>query len=396
MIRCYAIRVVAAGIALASGCSAGEGRTARWEGSVDTLASGQIVVHNTASPLWSAETAWQVVEELRIGSMEGSGPATFGSINTMDVDPAGRLWILDSQAQELRVFDTTGTHVRTIGRRGGGPGEFAQAVQVRMGPDGNVWVMDPQNNRISVFDTAGTYLEGKHAAGGFIIIPWPGGFDDGGRYYTPVPREGPDFRMVLVRLDSALTPLDTLELPDDPITREYFELRSDDGFIRAGIPYQGRLDWRLSPAGTILAMMTDEYRLFELDASGDTLRTITREFTPFPVTDADLEEAREDLKWFIDQGGQVDWSKLPDSKPAAETFYVDDEGNLWVRTVGTREDEGRRVDVFDREGRFLGTIALPFVVSRNPAPIFRDGLMYAVTQDELEVPYVIRARIVKP
>lgn len=389
------IGLVAAAIAVAAGCSSSEGRAAaRWGGTIDTLPGGHVVVHNTATPMWVEESAWQVVEEMRIGSMEGDGPETFGSVNTMEVDAAGRLWILDSQAQELRVFDADGTHIRTVGRRGGGPGEFAQAVHVQTGPDGNIWVVDPQNNRVSVFDTAGNYLEGKHTAGGFIIIPWPGRFDDAGRYYTPVPQMGGDFRITLVRHDASLQPLDTLEIPKDPKPRESFELRSANGRMVAGVPYQGGLRWKLSPTGTIWAMLTDDYRMFEIDEDGDTLRTITREFTPLPVTVEDREAAQEDMEWFIEQGGQVDWSKLPTTKPATESLFFDDEGRIFVRPITPRSEEGRRLDVFDPIGRFLGSLTLPFSLASNPSPIIRNGVLYGVTRDELDVSYVVRAKIV--
>jgi hypothetical protein len=36
------------------------------------------------------------------------------------------------------------------------------------------------------------------------------------------------------------------------------------------------------------------------------------------------------------------------------------------------------------------------MLSMNPPPVFRDGFLYAVTEDELEVPYIVRARIEKP
>jgi hypothetical protein len=51
-------------------------------------------------------------------------------------------------------------------------------------------------------------------------------------------------------------------------------------------------------------------------------------------------------------------------------------------------------DVFDPGGRYLGAVRLPF--THNSVPIFRNNALYAVTVDELEVPYVVRARIVKP
>ena len=53
-------------------------------------------------------------------------------------------------------------------------------------------------------------------------------------------------------------------------------------------------------------------------------------------------------------------------------------------------------DVFDPDGRYLGRIDFPFALSRSPRPILRGNLIYGVTQDELEVPYLVRARVVGP
>ena len=57
--------------------------------------------------------------------------------------------------------------------------------------------------------------------------------------------------------------------------------------------------------------------------------------------------------------------------------------------------ENRILDVFDHEGRFLGTVELPFKLADFPDPIVRGDYMIAVVEDELEVPYVVRARIVQ-
>lgn len=379
------------------GCAAGD-RPGQWAGTVDTLASGQVVVRNPAEGLWRLGEEWRVVEELRIGSMEGNGPDLFGQINSLAVDPMGRIWVLDGQAQEIRVFDTDGEYVRTIGRKGGGPGEFAQAVHVGMAHGGNVWVADPQNNRVSVFDTSGTYVEGKEMKGGFIIQPWPGRFDGRGRYYLPVPdMSASEFRISFVAYDSAFQPVDTLVMPKDPIERVRFRHESPDGRSRmmAGVPYQGSLTSFLSRTGTEWALVTDQYRMFELTSRGDTLRTITREFEPLPVTDADREKARQDLEWFTKQGGEVDWSRIPDTKPPVTGFFQDDEGDLWVRRTIATDATDRRFDVFDPEGRYLGVVTVPFPLV-DDAPLFEHGVMYGEIRDELEVPYVVRARIEKP
>ena len=396
LVRPQVLAILALSALLAACGGSAEGPGGAWTGSMDTLPSGQVVVHNPADPVWAEDDGWRVVEELRIGRVEGDGPDVFGRIGSMEVDASGRVWLFDSQAQELRVFSPAGQHIRTIGRRGGAPGEFAQAVRVERGPDGRMWVMDPQNNRISIFDTAGTYVDGKPALGGFIIMPWPGGFDDEGSYYAPVPQGGRDFRIGLVRYDSGFAPRDTLQPPTYDVARESFEHRSPGGgMMMAGVPYQGGLTWQLSRRGTIWALITDQYRLFELAPDGDTLRSITREFEPQPVTAADREAARENLKWFTDQGGQIDLSRIPATKPPVSSFFLDDAGHIWVARVTAPELTGRLYDVFDPEGRFLGALEMPFPLSPFPTPIVRNGELHGVTADELGVQYVVRARIEK-
>jgi hypothetical protein len=84
------------------------------------------------------------------------------------------------------------------------------------------------------------------------------------------------------------------------------------------------------------------------------------------------------------------------SRPAAvRNFFWDDEENVWVIPVTERERQQRVAHVFDPAGRFLGEVSFPFRLSGQPYPVFRDGFMYAVTTDELEVPYVVRARLEK-
>src|SRR5512134_3205390 len=88
-------------------CSESRG-AATWSGSIDTLPSGTVVVTNPANGLWDSSTAWRVVEELRIGALEGEGPDLFGEVSALEADAEGRIYVLESQALELRVFDRAG------------------------------------------------------------------------------------------------------------------------------------------------------------------------------------------------------------------------------------------------------------------------------------------------
>ena len=383
---------------LIAACGSGSDAAGTWSGTVDTLPSGEIVVRNTDDPLWTPEGAWQVVEELRIGNAMSEGPDLFGSIYSFDIDAWGRIFVLDDQAQEVRVFDSGGNFVRTVGRRGEGPGEFTQAGSVDLSRNGEIWVMGLGQGRVSIFDTAGTYLRQERTDGGFVIKPYPGGFDPMGRYNVMIPAGG---MRTMARFDQSYTPIDTISLPEDPEENEFFENVNEEGSstMRAGVPFQRYMTWRFSPTGTVWTLLTGRYQLTEMTIDGKVLRTITKDHEPIPVTDEEREQAVESLEWFTRQGGQIDRSKIPGSKPSTVSFFIDDEGNLWVErqvAVADKDDAGRLFDIFDGEGRFLGMLRLPFELHYSiPVPIVREGVLYGATYDEIGVLYVVRARIVK-
>lgn len=385
-----------------SGCAPGDGDSlaGAWAGAIDTLPSGQVDVTNPARPSWTLDQTWRIVEELRIGSMDVMGPELLGRIVALDVDALGRIWVLEGQARELRLFDGEGRHVRTVGRQGGGPEEFGRPADVEIGPAGDLWVADPGNSRLTQLDTTGVFIDTHPILPGFVIVPWPGGFDAAGRYLSPLPIRGSrPFQLALVRHDpeANFATIDTIPTPAEPFERQRWELRSPsrDGFLIASVPFSPGFQWKLSPDGHTWGMLTGEYRLFELGPSGDTLRTLSREFEPVPVTSDDLAEEEERLEWFVSQGGKIDMSQVPATKPATDDFFFDDAGHLWVFPIMPRGEGGTALDVFDAEGRYLGRIALPFRLQRRPVPIVENDMLYGVTLNELEVPFVVRARIEK-
>lgn len=384
---------------LLAACDTGSAATAGWSGTVDTLSSGEIVVHNADDPLWTPEQAWQVVEDLRIGEAMSEGPDLFGSIYSFDVDAWGRIFVLDEQAQEVRIFDSGGDFVRTVGRKGEGPGEFTQAGSVDLSRNGEIWVMGLGQGRVSIFDTTGSFLRQERTDGGFVVKPYPGGFDPMGRYNVLIPTGGMRF---MARFDQSYNLIDTISLPEDPVEGEYFENVSENGSstMRAGVPFQEYMTWRFSPTGTVWTLLTGSYRLTEMTINGKVLRTITKDQEAIPVTDEEREQAIERLDWFTSQGGQIDRSKFPGSKPSTVSFFIDDERNLWVErrvAAADEDDEGRLFDIFDGEGRYLGVLRLPFELHYSiPLPIVRDGMLYGVTSDEIGVLYVVRGRVVKP
>jgi hypothetical protein len=138
------------------------------------------------------------------------------------------------------------------------------------------------------------------------------------------------------------------------------------------------------------------YELYRVNARGDTVRKVTKAFSQVPVTGDDVDSMMARFEDWIKRGAKVDRSRIPGVKPAVGQFMVAGDGYLWVEpTTADRADRRRLYEIFDPEGRYLGRVRLPFMLS-FPPPVIRGDMMVAVTRDELEVPFVVRARIVKP
>ena len=367
--------------------------TATWTGSVDTLPSGTIVVRNPAVGTWPGVRP--LTEDLRLGTAAGEGPELFGRIRDIDVDEAGRIYVLDGQAHEIRVFGADGAHVRTFGGTGNGPGELAGPTGMEWGPDQRLWVEDPDNNRYSVYDTTGAIITSHPRDLSWYGFAWTGSFDDAGRLYLEQLSFGPDgTESWLVWMDSAMVAHDSFPVPKyEQLTYKLMR----NGLVRSGatVPFSPRLTWTVARDGTLWFGITGDYRLYQRSLAGDTLRIIEREYEPIPVTRAERDEAlaQDFLRNMADQGADIDPDRVPANRPVWSGFNVDAEGRLWI-VPQIPDSTSTALDVFSSDGRYLGRLKLDSrIKSAYPGPVIRDDYLYAVAQDELGVDYVVRARL---
>ncbi len=383
----------AVGVIVVAACASNERSTGgAWRGTIDTLASGTIVVHNPQTGIWDSASAWRIEEELRIGSAEGEGPPAFNQIADLQVDSLGRIYVLESQAQEIRVFDSTGRFVRTVGRKGRGPGEFAQVIGMRWDPAGRLLVVDQGTARYTILDTVGRMLATRtRPLSGWFTWRWQGGLDSTGRVYEWYRQPGAMERDALLRYDTTFKAADTFPLP--AYQGESFKIEEKNRRVWGSVPYTPTLSWVFDPRGYIWFGITVPYRIYQRRLAGDTVRVIERAYEPLPVTSEDRDSAIARLDWFTKQGGKVDASRIPSVKPAFDLFFLDDTGYLWVDPVTPKQDQGRVFDVFDPDGRYLGQARANVRLSGQP--VFRGDYVYATTEDESGIPYVIRARIIR-
>ncbi len=357
----------------------------------DTLPNGAMLVSNPVQGMWSEGEEWRLEEEVRIGGIDASGPAQFGSIPAIAAHPDGRILVLDNQARELRIFSAEGTHLQTLGRDGSGPGEFRTPIGLAVDGAGNIWVQDPGNARYTVFREDGSLLATHPRQAGYFAWPWPGGLDREDRIWDVLSGG------TLTRLSPDFTPADSIPIPEDSGPRIRVVRSDGAGMMSMVPPYASWLRWQFDPRGYLWWGVSDRYRFIQQSAAGDTVRIIQRDHTPVAVTPVEADSVREDLRTRIASFGsdvRVEGDQsIPPFKPAFQSFHLDADGYLWVDPF--RElDAPRFLDLFDPEGRYLGQVAAPTGLQlQTVRPEVRGAHLLAVVNDEFDVATVVRYRI---
>jgi hypothetical protein len=392
------LALLAAGLLAA--CDASPAPT--WTATVDTLANGAVVVRSPESGRWTVERPWTTELDLRIGSLDGDGPDVFGRVAALEVDDAGRIYVLDSQAAEVRVFDREGTVVRVLGGRGAGPGELGNAMGLAWGPDGHLWVVDSRNARYTAFDTAGAFIAAQRRRTSGAVMPWPGGLDPEGRVLDVALARDPagGIRTTILHVHPDFLSADTVRLPEFEAERFAATVATPSGqaYYEAPVPFTPALVWHFDRRGYLWHAATAPYRIVKGTLAGDTIRITERDYTAEPVSAADRAGALDRLRPMTDLGISVDPGRVPAEKPAFEAFFVDDDGYLYVEPPRAYpgEDEPAvmaALDVFDPDGYYLGRLDLALPLFAFTTPVVRGGAIYGVHLDEMHVASVVRLRL---
>ncbi len=371
------------------------------------------VVRTLSGSVWQAEAT--LVPEVSIGELDGPDELLFGWIRSIAVDDDHNVYVFDDQAQEVRVFDSAGQYVETLGRRGRGPGEFSRAEAIALLPDGRLVVRDPGNAALEVFVPGTTETERwRYNVGGLHSLA-PLHTDASGRTYlhtTDLSRT--DFTMHIVVFGPDGTQIDTLPAPTS--TYEPLEVTAEQGPSSVGyyVPFSPELHWTVHPSGHFLSGVSTEYRI-DLGRDDGVLR-IERAADPVPVHEEERARQREDMVQRMRAfapGWTWNGPPIPDHKPFFGDIVAGRDGRIWVevpteaRAVENPDHDPEdpasapvlwrapvRYDVFEADGTYLGAVTPPAGFSTSTRPVFDGDYVWAVTHDELGVSRVVRFRIV--
>ena len=405
-----------------------------------TLADAPATAQDTVVIRSSGPGAWRnprLVEELRIGVLDGDDRYIFGSVTHVEEMADGSVWIVDSQGPRVRIYDHSGRHVRNVFRTGGGPGEIAAVMGIDRTPDGNVAIWDLPNHRVSLYRPNGDYVTAISATSG-----WFGGdnflVDTAGQYwiYTSVRNpacirrvagsdgtvreigsEGPGCgRAAYLRFSAAGAPVDTvfLPLPEETERVPSFTIILPEGYAQPFIP---EWDYALSPLDHFVTAHSMRYALNIVRNHGDATRQqvsrIERAWEPVRLTRGERSEwqARADFYTRRTPRGASAGVQVPEVKPAIRAVSSDRDGRVWVdRYVAAvkRTDlpprpanpdrpppltwrEPRTFDVFEPSGRFLGTVVAP----PQARILWQSGsTVWAVVRGDMDENYVVRYRLI--
>ena len=386
---------------------------------VETETIGDTTVVRTVSgSVWRGQAA--LVPEVSIAKTDGPEEYLFGTVGAITVDDDHNVYVLDGQARHVRVYDSAGTYVATLGRRGEGPGEFQVPIGIAIS-NSRVLVRDPANARVQLFHLETWEADEWRYGPSDVFMNSPLYTDDQGRIYVDITSDE-EQRFIVMDPDGAH--IDTILAPDAPPDFDEAQYRLEASAenngrlvsVGATVPFSPGWYWSVHPNGHFLSGLSTAYRIHLKQDSG--VLRIEKAHTPVAVSDEERDHHRQpivDRMRRFDAGWNWDGPGIPDHKPPFRGIRAGTDGRIWVRLW----TEGRRVpneehdpsnpesapytwvqpvryDVFEADGTYLGTVDMPEGLSPWAPPVFGRSFVWAVERDDLGVERVRRYRLALP
>lgn len=359
-----------------------------------------LILPSVAGSQTASTERWRLIEELRIGAVDG--PQAITRVGGIVVSP-DRRHIFVSQPQEtlVRMFDAeSGRLVRTIGRSGGGPGEFGLLTGIGIMRDTLV-VLDSRNSRYSLFSVDGEIVRDESVRSP-PLVPIAIGADGTVIAETQASSIGAratglvtSTRVVqMTRKGSIIRTLGGRDLNDTALHAEA------GGRIFVGIqPLSENTFVRVAPDGSSLMFVdgrvsgssAGRFYITRLGLRGDTIYRRAYRYQPRPVPQ-EIADSIYGRYSTVRMPELRDHIRLPAVLPPVSAVVLNADGSAWLRR-GERNLETVDWLVLDPQGLIRASLTLP-IGFRNPTV---DGeRVWGVVRDDLDISYVVRYRIRRP
>ena len=311
-----------------------------------------------------------VQANLTIGEIEGNDDAyLLGLVTGVSGDGQGRVVIADMQLARVQVFDSTGGHLQTIGRRGEGPGEMQRPASLAFLGDGLTALYDLDFNAYLWFDEEGRPLARRIKTQRAHAFDWIKGDGAGSILHSlrdPDLQDGsfPVARVTLyadgrVMTDSVLV----RSIPTPVVSMSAPEVAFMSGFVP--IPMAPATAW--TGLGDSVVFSSDGSYLVErvrFSGGADTLfqgPVGTRVRIPDWVREQFLADRKAVLernarRAGIDPGVWLGKMVMPDRFPDVIRMMTDPFGRLWI--LSGAPSGKPKLDLWTRAGDLIGSMVL--------------------------------------
>jgi len=333
------------------------------------------------------------VEELVIGDRGDTDIRyAFARPSDVTVDSLGQVYVVDSQAIAVKVFDAQGVYLRKLGREGQGPGEFQRPRSVASVGD-VVIVGASRNARWSHFDLQGNHIH-DYAYPIFdnleLVGPMTGGeligstvgFADG------EVKQGFGIYSAAAELQRRLVDMSYTQVPTiERDGRQSFFSAMPRALPQATVARDGSAYWSMS----------DEYQVLAVGPDGDQRWALRVASTPAAVTREQIDELMTMVRGSYEDAVESEVN-FPDRQPALGRMFVDGHGHLWVYpyVYVAREDAASTpvpVDIYDADGeRLFSGMSLP----RTWVHAAGDHVWEVAADPDTEEYVVRKIRLVEP
>jgi hypothetical protein len=345
---------------------------AEWKGSIEVV-DGVTIVKNPKEPMYGEEV-FSIEEEFIIGKTKGSEDYIFSEVRDLDVDSEGRIFVLDYKETNIKVFDKSGKHVNTIGRKGQGPGEFQRPSQIYLTPQKEILVNDTGARQLHFFSLNGIFKRSVSQTN----MTFFGG-----------PKVDQKEQIVAAHLITDKKVTYMLKKFDSRL-KEVLKIFSTDILKFPNLnPFFPRASWEITYEGNVIWGFPDKYELNIINSEGILIKKIIKDYNPVRITQDDKDNCIKERFGGYDKvspGVKIVWD---DYYNAYRNFTIDDEDRIFVHTYEKILNEnGFYYDVFDSEGRYIAKIPL-----KVQPQIWKKNRLYTIEEDEDGYQFVKRYKV---
>jgi hypothetical protein len=336
---------------------------------ISELVDGVTVVKNSGQPVFG-DFSFDLREDLVIGGDYTDDNYYFPlRPPDMEVDDQGNIYVVDYSNARIQKYDRSGRYLDSYGRSGQGPGEFQSVNRIQWDGRGILWVFD-STRKIVGFNQDGTLAE-------VFKVEVPGLFE------LRLSQEGFIFASTRTINTDAGPRRRIIRIEPGESRQEIiheFELpASVDRPQRASHYYQNGLTLTSMDGSQFCFGYSAEYRIYRCDRKGKIVLIIENNEAPTPISAKEKAETLEKGIYSWSGSQRPKDLDFPPHHPYFRQILADKQGRIYVERMPSilESDPQWKFDVFGKDGSFLYRVKLPI----RPH-LINDGSLFVISAEE--------------